>query len=147
MRFSPAGNGRRLGAAATSPTKINEEMYQPIIVANCEIAKESRSNICPSRARFPRTAIPRAMPFKARSLFVVHVVSEQHIDSPAARIPFWISNTSALGLCRGGVHYNPPIHDQGANIERRRQWPEGARYQRKKCRREPPSPALLSIGN
>lgn len=79
MRFSPAGKGRRLGAAATSPIKINEETYQPTIVASCEIAKESRSNMCPSRARFARTAITRAMPLTARSLFVVHVVSEQHI--------------------------------------------------------------------
>lgn len=145
MRFSPAGKGRRLGAAATSPIKINEETYQPIIVASCEIAKESRSNMCASRATFARTAITRAMPLTARSLFIVHVMSEQQTDSPAARIPFGISNICALGLCRGTIHYNPPIHDQGTNIKRCRQRPKGTRYQRKERRGEPPPSVLLSV--
>lgn len=110
MRFSPAGKGRRLGAAAISPVKRKEETYQPPIVADCEMVNESRLNMCASVARFARTAITRAMPLTARSLVVKHVVSEHHIDSLAARVPFRVSNICALGLCRAAVYYDPPVH-------------------------------------
>ena len=144
MRSSPVGNGRQFGAAATSPIKRNEETYQPTTVAGCEMAKESRSNMCASSARFARTAITRAMPLTARSLLVKHVVSEHRIDSLGARIPFWVSNSRAFGLGRGTVHYDPPVHHQGADIKRRCQWPKRARDQREESRRKPPSPVFLS---
>ena len=85
-------------------------MYQPTIVAGCEMAKESRSNMCASSARFARTAITRAMPLTARSLNIKHVVSEHRINSITAVVPFWVSNVCAFGLGRGTVYYDPPVH-------------------------------------
>ena len=145
MRFSPAGKGRRLGAAATSPVKRNEETYQPTIVAACDMLNESRPNMCASIARFARTATTRAMPLTARSLFVKHVVSEHRIDNLAAHVPFRVSNICALGLCRAAVHYDPPVHRQCADIERRRQRPKRARYEGKESRGKPPSPVSLLV--